>query len=510
MFKFKKTKPLKSKQDAQRAEQPLENNEISIGKIKNLLADSDDIVFNKLNINHEEDLSITVMFVDGMTDSKMIDDNVLKPLMQENVLGESISEEKIIDLIMHGTVYHCQRKKREKLDECISDLLSGSVVLVFDNLKLALSFEAKGFDKRSITEPTNENVLKGSKEAFIESLRSNTSLIRRRINSSNLKIQQLSIGRESKTKICITYIQGIANPDTVKELKKRIEKSDIDGISTLGQIEELIKGSSNSIFPQVLYTERVDKFCGNIFEGRIGILVDGFPIIYIVPIDFNSLFQAPEDYSFHFIVNSFFRLIRYLSTLLALLLPSLYVAMTTFHQEMIPTRLAITIISSKQNVAFPVFIEVLLMLLAFEVLLEAGLRMPMAIGQSVSIIGALVVGDAAIRAGILSPGVVIIIAAAGITGFVIPSTSFANSIRILRIALVLLTSVGGLFTLSIGLILILYHLCDLESYNVPFLSPLNANEGKQMFNDTIIRLPWKYLKKRPQNISSIKSDRQSK
>lgn len=479
---------------------------ISTDRLKNILSASDDIVFNEIALGGE--LKLTTVFVDGLVNSKMIDDDVLKPLIQESILRESESEERIIDLIMLGTVYHCQRKRRDKLDDCIGDLLSGSVVLVFDKSNIAVTFEIKGFEKRSITEPTNENVLKGSKESFIEVLRVNTALLRRRIASRDLIVEQMKLGMRTDTTLAIVYLKGIANIQVVTEVRNRLKKINIDGIVSAGEIEAYLLDQRFSLFPQLLYTERVDRLCGNLLEGRVAVMIDGMPITYIMPVDFSSLLQAPEDYSLHFLQSSLFRLLRNFAAFMALILPAFYVAVTTFHQEMIPTQLAVAIIESKKAVPFPTVIEVLLMLLAFEILLEAGLRLPKSIGQTVSIIGALVVGDAAITAKILSPGVVIVIATAGITGFVIPNQDLANSVRICRVLLVFCSLFGGLFGISVGLIAILYHLCTMEIFGCPYLSPFVGNEGKRMFHDTIIRMSWMRQKIRPQNVRPEDSVRQ--
>lgn len=449
-----------------------------------------------------------MIFVDGLVNFARVDEDVLKPLIQEEALERAKDEQELIDFIMLGTVYHCQRRLRDKLDDCINDLMTGSAILVFDEAGLAITFELKGFEKRAITEPTNENVLKGSKESFIEVLHVNTALVRRRIATHNLINSQLTLGKRTRTAVSVIYIKGVANQNIVNEIKKRLSGIDIDGIVSAGQIEAFLMENKYTFFPQFIYTERVDKFCANILEGRVGILIDGMPIAYIIPVDLISFFQAPEDYSLNFIQSSFFRILRYTSAFTALTLPALYVSVTTFHQDMIPTKLAIAIIQSKQSVPFPTFIEVFLMLLAFEVLLESGFRLPKAIGQTVSIVGALVIGEAAITAKILSPGVVIMISTAGITGFVVPSQDLSNAVRICRLLLVLCAVIGGLYGVSLGLIAILYHLCTLEVYGVPYLSPFVAGEGKQMFDDTLLRIPWFKNKKRPESIGPEDPTRQ--
>jgi spore germination protein KA len=496
MFKRTRSKPEPGETGSSTQTEP----EISSAVLVRMFSDSPDIVFNDVVIDNKRIL--TVAFVDGLVDPQLVDQSVLKPLIQENALKEARSSKDLMEKILLGVVYHEKRTLRDKLSDCLRDLLSGSVALIFDDTHRAVTFEVKGFEKRSLTEPTNESVLKGSKEAFIEVLRVNTALIRRRMQTGDLVIYQTTIGRKSHTAVSVVYLRSVANDATVNGVKEQLGKIDMDAITSAGQIEAYLLNNRNSFFPQVLYTERVDKFCGNIAEGRVGILIDGLPITYIVPVDINTFLQAPEDYAQNYIVSSCFRLLRYSCAFVALTIPAIYVSITTFHYEMIPTRLAISIISSKQGVPFPTYAEVLLMLLAFEVLLEAGLRLPMSLGSAVSIVGALVVGQAAISANILSPGVVIIIAAAGIAGFAIPSQDMSNCIRICRLILVTLTIAGGLFTMTLGLIYILHHLCRLEGFGVPYMSPFVASEGKALFTDSIVRRAWFNLKKRPSSLDT--------
>jgi len=474
---------------------------------KQKLSVNTDIIFNEVII--DENRKFSVIFVDGMVNSQLIDDSILKPLIQEDTLKGTDTEQELIDLIMLGTVYHCQRKQRDKLSDCLSDLLTGSVVLVFDVSQTAVTFEIKGFEKRGLSEPTNENVLKGAKEAFIEVLRINTALVRRRIPASNLIINQLKLGQRTSTAVSVIYLDGLANQSIVDEVKKRLEKINIDGIVSPGVVESFLIDKKASLFPQVLYTERTDKFCANIIEGRVGIIIDGFPLAMIEPVDINSFIQAPEDYSQNFIYSSLYRVMRYLCLISSLILPAFYVSVTTFHMEMIPTKLAAALIQTKEGIPFPSYFEVILMLIAFEVLLEAGMRLPKSVGQAVSIVGALVVGQAAIAARLLSPGVVIVVAAAGIMGFVIPSQDFANSLRVCRLILVGFAITSGLYGVSVGVILITYHLSGMEIFGVPYLSPFVSNEGKGMLNDTLIRVPWRKMKERPGNISPNDPDRQA-
>jgi spore germination protein KA len=475
---------------------------ISTDTLVSLLSDSEDIIFNHIIVNHDMNVKLTVVFVDGMVDSLQLDNDILKPLIQEKALSFVQDEKELINRILLGSVYHSHRMRCDTLSECIDRLFTGSVLLVFDDTHTAIAFESKGYEKRAITEPTNENVLKGSKESFIEVLHVNTALVRKRLPTHDLKVSHIYIGKRTKTAVCMVYLKNIANTDIVNEIKNRLESIAENDIFSSGQIEAVLKNKKYSIFPEQIYTEKVDKFSSAVLEGRVGILIDGVPNAIITPVDISSQLQASEYYASHFITSSFSRILRFISTFISLTLPAAYISITSYHQEMIPTELAVSIIESKKGVPFSTFIEVIMMLLAFEVLLEAGLRLPKAVGQAVSIVGALVVGEAAITAKILSPGVVIIISTAGITGFVIPSQDMSNAIRLLRFVLVVFSVLGGLFGISIGLIIILYHLCSIEVFGVPYMSPFVSMEGKGIFEDTLFRQQWSKAKKRPPNIST--------
>ncbi len=489
--------------------EPLEESELELttANIKQLIKHSSDVVFHEIYINGSKDLPVTMIFIDGVVNIKIVDDNILKPLMQELKLNQREKVDDIIEKIEHGTVYHALINTRDKLEDCISDIIDGSVAFVFDRAKKAVTFDVKGFDKRKITEPTGENVIKGSKDAFIEDLRTNTATIRRKIKTYNLIIEETKIGKQSLTKIAIVYIKGITNTHIVDELKKRLDKINIDGVLSAGVIEESIIDNKYSPFPQIIYTERPDKFCANIIEGRVGVVIDGLPIAYIVPCTLESFLQAPEDYSQNFIISSIIRLLRFILMFVTLLLPGVYVAVTSFHHEMIPTELALAITASKQGVPFPAFIEVILMLTAFEVLIEAGLRLPKTIGQAVSIVGAVVVGQAAVEARLVSPAVVVVIAATAVSSFAMPNQDFSNALRLWRFIFVIMSSFIGLFGLTISGIILLNHLSEMETYGIAYMSPFVGEDNKGM-QDSLFRLPFSVNYKRPISLKTVNKKRQ--
>jgi len=481
--------------------------EVTTENIKRALADSSDIRYQVYYINGRRHLPVTLVYVDGLVNTKLVDDDILKPLMQEEVLAEAKSQEDIIYLIEHGIIYHASRKIQNSLGETLADILSGSVALVFDREKKAVTFDAQGFAKRTINEPTTESALKGAKDSFIEVLQVNTALVRRKIRTPNLRIKEVIIGKQTRTPVAVIYLENLTNKKIVEEVIKRLNGINIDGATTAGSIEENIIDNRRTMFPLVVNTERTDKFCHNILEGRVGLLIDGLPTAYIVPATINMFYQTPEDYAQNYIISSFLRSLRYVNSLITLFLPGFYIAVTTFHQEMIPTILAINIIRSKQEVPFPTSTSVFFMLLAFEVLVEAGFRLPRTIGQTISIVGALVVGQAAVQAKIISPVVVIIIAIAGMAGLTMPNQDFLNALRICRLLFTIFASIAGLYGLSLGFLLVIYHLNTLETFGVPYLSPFVANEGRDMTKDTIIRVPLSLMKKRPTNLKTVNKKR---
>jgi spore germination protein KA len=480
--------------------------ELTSDNIKGLLGKNVDVKFRDILINGDKNLKFTLIFVDGLINSDAISNYILKPIIQEKVFNEAKSLKEVIKQIDNGKLYFVSQLKVTSINEAINPLLFGATLLVFDSEKIAIVIDAKGFEKRSISEPTGESVLKGSKDSFVELLRINTATIRRNIKSHNLVIEETIIGKQSRTSVATVYMNNITNRNMVDEVKKRLNAIEVDKALTAGFIEEFIVDDVYCPFPQVIYTERPDKFCSNIIDGRVGVIIDGLPIAYVIPATFLQLLQAPEDYSQHFLISSLIRGLRFIAMFFTLLIPSLYIAITSFHQEMMPSELATSIASAKEGVPFPMFVEVILMLAAFEVLVEAGLRLPKSIGQAVSIVGALVVGQSAVEAKLLSPATVVVIAITAITSFTMPNQDLSNALRIWRFILVIFSSIIGIFGLCTGLFILLFQLCKLESFGVPYLSPLVASKGNQ-YLDTLFRFPLKFQKYRPLSLGTINKRR---
>ena len=441
--------------------------------------------------------TLTLCYLSGMVKMERVSDYVLRPLAQDEALARCGTPRQAMDRMKDGALYNLSAEERTRLDAAVFDLVNGCCLLLFPGESSVLSLNVGTEEKRSISSPSNETVLKGSRDAFVESLRTNTSIVRRHLKAPELRIREQVVGRQSVTSVDILYIEGLTNPHLVEQVAAQLADIDIDAVLATGNIEEYIVPAARTAFPLVQYTERSDRFCAGLAEGRVGILIDGLPLGYLAPGVLGDFLQAPQDKSESWLLASALTLLRYLCMLGTLLLPALYVAMVTFHQEMIPTRLALSIIAAKQDVPFRSVFEVIVLLLAFEILQEAGLRLPQSIGQTVSIIGGLVVGSAAVEAKIISPAVLIVVAIAGIAGYTMPSQEVAGALRIWRFLLALLASAAGLFGVVAGLSALVIHLAGIESFGVSYLTPFASNAGEQVEGHAVFRQPLPQVKQRP-------------
>ncbi|MDC3417318.1 spore germination protein [Aquibacillus salsiterrae] len=497
-----RTKGKETSKTKQSNEQPiLSNVETTVDYIKEEFKDSSDLIFRKINVGKRH---AYLIYIDGLVDSNRIELHAIEQLfkdLDDQRLDAEMIEEKIVSInsVSESTT----------LTDTINQILDGNTVLIVDTFDKAIVIDAKGATKRSVGEPDSESVIRGPREGFTEAIRVNTSLIRQKIHSSNLKVLSRKIGTETKTSVAIMYMENLAPPELVKEVLARLDKIEIDGILESGYIEELIEDSPFSFFPQIQNTERPDTAAANLLEGRVCIVVDGTPFVLILPVSFWQFIQASEDYYQRFHISIFLRLLRTVLLFLALLMPAFYVAVTTFHQEMVPTTLLLSIAASREAIPFPVLVEALIMELAFEALREAGIRLPKVIGQAVSILGALVIGQAAVEAGIVSAPMVIVVSLTGIASFTIPRFNMAISIRLLRFPMLILAGTFGLFGVVIGSIVLLTHLCRLRSFGVPYFSPLSPLDWSEL-KDVFIRVPWWEMDRRPEQFVKENTVRKAK
>ncbi|MEK3796743.1 spore germination protein [Peribacillus sp. FSL H8-0477] len=461
----------------------------NIHTFKLAFADCSDIVFRPFLINGEKK-AMMIYFV-GLVDFPELDTNVLSPLMEKNE-----SQEKDMAQWIQEKLSVAKVSAITSIEACIQEISMGNTLLLVEHEKMGAAIELVGYEKRSIEEPSSEQVVKGPRDGFTETINVNIALIRRRIRNPKLKVKTLKIGRSSQTDVSMMYISNLANESLVTEVYDRLKRIDIDGVIETQSIEELIEDHPFSPFPQILSTERPDTCAASLLEGRVVILVDGNPFVMIAPTTLLSLLQSSEDYYQRYILGSAVRLLRYFYVGISLLLPSLYVAVLSFHQEMLPTKLIISISTSREIVPFPAIVEAIIMEVTFEALREAGVRLPKQIGSAVSIAGALVVGQAAIQAGIVSPPMVMVVALTGIASFTIPRYNLGATFRLLRFPMIALAGTLGILGIMLGLLVILTHLCTLRSFGVPYLSGI-APMQKNSFKDFLIRAPWWMQSTRP-------------
>jgi spore germination protein KA len=469
--------------------------------LRSIYQDCFDVTFRTFLISGQT--QAVLVYVEGLSNIEEIDNHVLTPLMSETEeKGHSPRE------ILEKKIHISKMKEVRTVADCIENISVGNPILLVHQEMSGIALGLAKWEKRSIEEPTAENVVRGPREGFVETLGVNTSLLRRKIKSPALKMKSMKIGKYTSTDVVIAYIEGLADQTLIDEIKNRLQRIEIDSVLESGYIEELIEDNPFSPFPQLINTERPDVVSANLLEGRVAILVDGTPFVLIAPISFFSLLQSAEDYYQRFLISSAIRLLRFMFMVFSLVLPSLYVAILTYHQEMVPTTLLISAASSRESVPFPALVEALIMEITFEALREAGVRLPKQVGAAVSIVGALVIGQAAVQAGLVSAPMVIVVAITGISSFMVPYYTQGIALRMLRFPIMLLAGSLGLLGIMLGLITIVVHLCTLRSFGVPYLSPIAPMKGREL-KDTMIRAPWWMMNTRPHLTGEFNQYRQS-
>ena len=470
----------------------------NIDIIKETLGNANDLIIRQLQLQGAEDVRIAVLGIDGLIDTNQAQQFIVHVLAIDLSLVNGIETRSngIFQTIFESRISMMDAKCAQTFEDLYTNLLSGHIIVLVDGIDQLMIFDCKGWQMRSITEPQTEQSLYGPKDCFVETIRTNTATIRRRIKDPNLRFDAHVVGTVMKSDVFVAYIEGIANPEVVQDVNERIKSLDIDGVLDSSELMQLIEDHHITIFPRLTQTERPDKVTAALIQGSLAILVDGSPFVTVGPAYFATMFQITDDYYSRPLIATLTRLLRYASFLMVILVPGLYVAISTYHQEMIPTVLLITIINQRSANPFPTYIETLIILFLFEVIREASLRKPGAVGDSMTIVGSLIIGQTIVQAGLVSYMVIIIVSITSIAGYILSSSRLNNATRILTFVFLFLGAAFGLYGITIGFIILILHLSSLTTLDQPYLAPMapfNLHDQEDQF----LRLPISWMKYRP-------------
>lgn len=485
-------------------EQDLNKN---ISVLKEIFKNVDDIIFRRIECGQNQKIKMAVVYVDGMTNKEAVSEYAIESLMSNLNLAEleKNPEKELQGLIAKTSISLAEVKAILTIEEAVDKILSGETILFIDTCTKAVMLSSRGWPMRGISEPSAETLLRGARDGFNETMKVTTTLIRRRIRDPKLKIKYMQIGSRSKTDVAVLYIEDIVNKEVLDAVQKRLNNIDIEAVLESSYIEELIEDDNFSPFPQVENTERPDAAASALLEGRVVIAVDNTPSVLMAPATFTSFMQSSEDYYERWLSACMVRLIRYIALPITMLLPAMYVAITAFHPNMLPTKLALYVAASRANVPFPAFVEAFMMELVIELVREAALRIVGPVGSTIGLVGGLVVGQSSVQAGLITPLAVIVVALTAIASFTIPSYNFSTSLRMIRFVFIILAGTMGLFGISIGLCLLIVHLCTLKSFGIPYLTPFSSFiENKKDLKDTVIRHRIHDLVHKPEYLKSKK------
>jgi hypothetical protein len=482
---------------------------VNMNYLRETLGQSDDVVFREYNLQLHEPIELMVIFIDGLISKEVINEYILQALTIDEPpdWDEKAPRSEVVRYVRDRMLTINEASIKTEFPEIMTAILSGETAIFFDGIPEVLIANTRGWEHRGIDEPVTESVIRGPRVGFNEVIKSNTAQIRRWIRDPNLRIKSARVGKRTQTDLSLAYIEGVANPKIIDEVKKRLKRIDIDGVLESSYLEEMIEDSVYSVFPTVQSTERADRVAAALLEGRVAIVTDNTPFVLVVPVTFPQLYYAAEDYYQRWPLASLLRMVRFLAFFFSLYLPAFYIALASHSPELIPFKLAVAIAGTREGVPFPVFFEALLMEVAIEIIREASARLPGSLGQTIGIVGGFILGDAAVRAGLISPIITIIVALTAISTFTAPSFAVSIATRILRFPMMLIALIGGLYGLSMATILLIIHLASIRSFGTPYLAPVTPiNSGD--LKDSLFRVPWWSMAKRPGMYRPVDSVRQ--
>lgn len=461
-------------------------------------SNSMDLMIREMNIGGNR---VGLVVCEGMVDRMVISDSVIRPLLGADDIPSTPEQQFVF--IRNSTTASVDATELCNFEDVKLRIMSGFLLVFVDGVAKSLAIGAQGFSKRSVEEPYTEVMEHGAKEGFVETLRMNISLIRKRLKSTDLRFESMIIGEKSSTEVVLCYLNGVASPKVVQEVKRRLNKVKLDMLLDSSFLTPFLDGSKFSIFSGVGTTERPDTLCGKLSEGRIGIIVDGTPFVLIVPYLFIENFQSFDDYCYRPYYATFLRWLKYISFFITVFLPGLYVAVGTYHQELFPTSMLFNIVASEQRTPFSLLTEALLIHVTYEIMRESGLRLPKPMGHAVSIIGGLVIGDATVSAGLIGAPMLIVVAITAISSFVVPK--IYEPAAVLRLLLILAGGWFGIFGVTVGFILVIVNISSINPYGIPFSAPLSPFKPNSL-RDVLVRASWKYLNNRTINVEEYSEE----
>lgn len=468
----------------------------NVQNVDALFKDVADAVKRRFTIGGENKVDIYFLYMDNMVNKELVEMDTLRYLIYKM---DDLPKEKQFEYIVNKGIRSADVSILTTMEDVVDNVLSGDTAIFVDGSDQVIRVSIKGFANRGVPTTSNEVTVRGSQEAFSEALFINRVLLRKRIKDCRFKIIQKKVGIRSKTDIAICYIEDIVKPEILKDLYKRLDDFIVDGIFDSGMLEQLTERNHYSPFPEFQATERPDKAASALTEGRICIIVDNSPMVLLLPTTLNAFYQASDDYYSRWEIATFARILRYIASFVAVALPGLYITIVNYQAELVSSNLALSFAAAREGVPFSILLEVIIMEVAFELLLEAGIRLPGPMGNTIGIVGGLIIGDAAVNAHLASPMVVIVVALTAIAAFTIPNEAFSAAFRLVRYMIIFLSAWFGLYGFIIGVVVLFIHLCSLTSFGTPYLTPFvgaTINGGSD-YKDSIIKMPTDKLTKRP-------------